>query len=394
MGTSNYITCTQCNRKIINYSGQFCRNQFLSTSQSSGNNKLDKFIKETQKKSKYCDDFIEWIPRSILENIKYLADGGNSKVFFGTWNLSLNMSLTSSSNIASVSPRNIALASSSNIALKAIRDSNSVNDLILNEFKIHHKCRNPRVIPFYGITKSPEGNDYAMVVKHAEHGDLRNYIRKFFSKLTWTNRAKILIEISKALNSIHQKNLVHKDFHCKNILVDKDDKVFISDFGLCQPIDSETVSDKIQGVLPYIAPEVLRCKPYTKQSEVYSISMIMWELTSKKPPFSNYHHNAELALSVLDGLRPDIVKGTPDFYVNIMERCWNPEPSGRPDASLLPKLFEEMMESCKIVDNNKDYNLVSPHHSNSNSVISGSTQEYMTVAYDYTLREEREEYCR
>ncbi|CAG8489910.1 7481_t:CDS:2 [Rhizophagus irregularis] len=53
-----------------------------------------------------------------------------------------------------------------------------------------------------------------------------------------------------------------------------------------------------------------------------------------------------------------------------------------------------MMESCKIVDNNKDYNLVSPHHSNSNSVISGSTQEYMTVAYDYTLREEREEYCR
>ncbi|CAB4436015.1 unnamed protein product [Rhizophagus irregularis] len=178
--------------------------------------------------------------------------------------------MTSSSNIASVSPRNIALASSSNIALKAIRDSNNVNDLILNELKIHHKCRNPRVIPFYGITKSPEGNDYAM------------------------------------------------------------------------PIDSET----------------------------------------------------ELALSVLDGLRPDIVKGTPDFYVNIMERCWNPEPSGRPDASLLPKLFEEMMESCKIVDNNKDYNLVPPHHSNSNSVISGSTQDYLTVAYEYTLREEREEYCR
>ena len=34
-------------------------------------------------------------------------------------------------------------------------------------------------------------------------------------------------------------NLVHKDFHCKNILVDKDNKIFISDFGLCQPIDSD-----------------------------------------------------------------------------------------------------------------------------------------------------------
>ena len=78
-----------------------------------------------------------------------------------------------------------------------------------------------------------------MVVRHAENGDLRNYIRKFFPKLTWTDRAKILIELSKALNSLHQMNLVHKDFHCKNILVDRDDRVFISDFGLCQSVDLE-----------------------------------------------------------------------------------------------------------------------------------------------------------
>ena len=79
-----------------------------------------------------------------------------------------------------------------------------------------------------------------MVIRRAEHGDLRNYIRKSFSKLTWTDRAKILVELSKALNSLHQLNLLHKDFHCKNILVDKDNAIFISDFGLCQPTDSET----------------------------------------------------------------------------------------------------------------------------------------------------------
>ncbi len=69
------------------------------------------------------------------------------------------------------------------------------------------------------------------------------------------------------------------------------------------------VPNNIQGVLPYIAPEVLRCKPYTKQSEVYSISMIMWELTSNKPPFSNnHHHGVEFALAILDGLRPEIIE--------------------------------------------------------------------------------------
>ncbi|PKY42633.1 hypothetical protein RhiirA4_456465, partial [Rhizophagus irregularis] len=391
------IICIQCNQKLINDSIQFCRKQFLSSqineysetrsvqinevniaknSKTSGNSILDKFIKETQLNSKYCDDFIEWIPRSNLENIKFLTNGGNSNIYYGTWNL-LNMSL------ASMASNQL----SSKVALKAI--NNDSDNIILNELKIHHKCRNPRVIPFYGITKAPGGNEYAMVIRHAEHGDLRNYIRRFFPILTWTNRVKILIELSKALNSIHQMNLLHKDFHCKNILIDEGNRIFISDFGLCQPIDSEIVSNRIQGVLPYIAPEVLRCKPYTKQSEVYSLSMIMWELTSGKPPFSNKCHDVSLAFEVLDELkplRPEIVKGTPEFYANIMERCWSSDPLKRPDASLLPKLFEDML--CKVADDNIASSKVTCYSSlsksnfvNNNSVNTG----YDTRALDLGL---------
>ncbi|RGB38916.1 kinase-like domain-containing protein [Rhizophagus diaphanus] len=400
-------SCIQCNQKLINDSIQFCRKKFLSSqineysetrsvkinetnitkkkfidSKTSGNSKLDEFIKETQLNSKYCDDFIEWIPRSDLENIKYLTNGGNSKVYTGTWNLILNISL------ASIVSNQLSFK----VALKAINDSDNINDNILNELKIHHQCRNPRVVPFYGITKAPGGNEYAMVIRHAKHGDLRNYIRKIFPKSTWTYRAKILIELSKALNSIHQMNLVHKDFHCKNVLVDENDRIFISDFGLCQPIDSEIASDSIQGVLPYIAPEVLRCKPYTKQSEVYSLSMIMWELISDEPPFSNRQHDAGLALAVLDGLRPEDIKGTPDFYSNLMKQCWNFEPLKRPDASHLPKLFEEMMEQCKMIDDDTISSKIAfcssstqPNYvtdSNENSI----QPEYETKAYEYTLK--------
>jgi hypothetical protein len=80
--------------------------------------------------------------------------------------------------------------------------------------------------------------------------------------------------------------------------------------------------------------------------------MIMWELTSNKPPFSNVHHDAGLALSILDETRPEIIEGTPDCYIKIMQQCWNSDPLKRPDASLLPKIFEEMMELCKMVDDN------------------------------------------
>ena len=104
---------------------------------------------------------------------------------------------------------------------------------------MHYNCRGPSVIPFYGVTKSSETGEYVMIIKCAKHGDLRNYIRRFFPKLTWTDKVKILIEISKALNSLHESNILHRDFHCKNILVDDQDKVYIVDFGLCVPIDSQ-----------------------------------------------------------------------------------------------------------------------------------------------------------
>jgi hypothetical protein len=78
--------------------------------------------------------------------------------------------------------------------------------------------------------------------------------------------------------------------------------------------------------------------------------MIMWELVSKKPPFSDYCHDIGLTFAVLDGQRPEVVKEMPRFYANIMKQCWNSDPLKRPDASRLPKIFEEMMNKCKLID--------------------------------------------
>ena len=78
----------------------------------------------------------------------------------------------------------------------------------------------------------------------------------------------------------------------------------------------------------------------------------MWELSSGKPPFSDHCHDLGLALSIIDGLRPEIVEGTPKFYSKIMEQCWNADPENRIQPSLLPKIFEEMLDLC-FIDNTK-----------------------------------------
>jgi len=151
---SQYIICKNCNHRVINYPNQLCRRQFLPSQRprvetrgiqinkqtspsrwTSGNSKLDEFIEETQQNSKFCDDFVEWIPNSNLENIKFLTGGGNSEVYHGIWNLLLNISLASKK-------------SSTNIVLKAIRDSD--ND-ILNEVKekMNYKFKDNKLIKIF-----------------------------------------------------------------------------------------------------------------------------------------------------------------------------------------------------------------------------------------------------
>ena len=84
-----------------------------------------------------------------------------------------------------------------------------------------------------------------------------------------------------------------------------------------------------------MAPEVLRGKPYTPATDIYSFAMIMWELTSRVPPFDDRPHDFHLSLSICKGERPEIIEGTPQCYIDLMKKCWDLDPLKRPKTSEL-----------------------------------------------------------
>ncbi|RGB43229.1 kinase-like domain-containing protein, partial [Rhizophagus diaphanus] len=142
-------------------------------------------------------------------------------------------------------------------------------------------------------------------------------------------RIKIAYDIILALSIIHSENAIHRDLHSGNILnLQLNQKWYISDFGFCGPADRPL--DSIFGNLPYIAPEVITGKGYTFASDIYSFAMLMWEISSGKPPFINYEHDRNLAVDIINGLRPKIVSGTPLKYANLMKKCWDAYPVRRP----------------------------------------------------------------
>jgi serine/threonine protein kinase len=188
-------------------------------------------------------------------------------------------------------------------------------------------------IKFYGITKDPETQEFMMILELADKGNLRNFLSTNYNKTLWKDKIKYLLWITNNLKHLHKLGYSHRDFHSGNML--KTDDFYISDFGLSGPSNKQKSEDKICGVLPYIAPEVLNKEPYTLSSDIYSFGVIMAELSSGKPPFYNRKHDISLALEICNGLRPEFGKGTLEIYKKLAYKCMNANSNQRPTAKEL-----------------------------------------------------------
>ena len=149
---------------------------------------------------------------------------------------------------------------------------------------------------------------------------------------SWYKDLRVLRDIINGLEKIHEKKMVHRDFHIGNILFNSGFYTYISDMGLCGEVGNIDPT-KIYGVMPYVSPEVLRGKPYTEAADIYSFGMIMYFLATGRQPFADRAHDQGLALSICNGIRPEISeKYAPKCYIDLMKRCWDPNPDNRPNA--------------------------------------------------------------
>jgi serine/threonine protein kinase len=116
--------------------------------------------------------------------------------------------------------------------------------------------------------------------------------------------------------------------------------IYISDMGLCGEV-SNIDGTKIYGVMPYVAPEVLKGNPYTQAADIYSFGMIMYFVATGKQPFANCAHDNILALKICNGIRPEINElEAPKCYIDLMKRCWDSNQDNGPNAIEIEELIE------------------------------------------------------
>ncbi|GES91077.1 kinase-like domain-containing protein [Rhizophagus clarus] len=235
---------------------------------------------------------LKWIPYDKFKNIEYLDKGGFSTIYKATYN-------------------------NKEIVLKCFSYLNNSDESLrefLNEWKIIYSPW--AVINIFGFTKNPNTLDYMLIMEYANEGNLRKCLTEV--TLTWKQKLFMLYKILASLNTIHGKNLIHYDFHDGNILCIKYQILsikyqnirdiygsYISDY-LGSYQSATSFLENIYGVIPFIAPEVLRGKPYTPASE-----------------------------------RPEINENTPQWYIDLMKECWDVDPLKRPSASKIIYIIEK-----------------------------------------------------
>ncbi|CAB4438149.1 unnamed protein product [Rhizophagus irregularis] len=333
--------CENCNQECLaTLYCEYCVRNYLQENfpnWTSGNDDIDNLIQECQMESLGPENIVEWISYSNLENIKYLTKGGFSEIYTADW-------IDGAYEEWDSEKKQLTRDENCNysIVLKKLENVESANQSWFEEAKSHLTISNKwaDVVRCYGLTQNPSNGNY-MLVMSKEDTDLRKYLQQNHNQLTWKKRINITFEIILALYYIHGEKAIHRDLHSGNILYSQfDDSWYISDLGFCGPADKSSTS--IYGNLPYIAPEVIVGRGYTFASDIYSIAMLMWEISFGQPPFMDYEDEHILVYNIIDGIRPKIVPGTPLEYKNLMKECWDADPLKRPDANALERKIHKI----------------------------------------------------
>ncbi|KAF0558407.1 kinase-like protein [Gigaspora margarita] len=194
--------------------------------------------------------------------------------------------------------------------------------------------------------------NFMLVLEFADSGNLRDYLKKKHAKdiyrISWTELIKIAKEITLGLTYLHSKSIIHRDLHSNNILINNG-RALISDFGISKQLNDTTASSSVMmGVPAYIDPQYLKNgHKLDMKSDIYSLGVLFWELTSGIPPFFNIPEMA-IILEILNNNREKIIDSTPLNYSNLYKKCWASEPKQRPTLNEISDELENLSSETTI----------------------------------------------
>ncbi|XP_077220917.1 serine/threonine-protein kinase STY46-like isoform X1 [Tasmannia lanceolata] len=232
---------------------------------------------------------------------------------------------------------------SQDVAIKVLKPERVNVDMqreFAQEVYIMRKVRHKNVVQFIGACTMPPS--LCIVTEYMSGGSVYDFLRKQKGVFKPPSLLKVAIDVSKGMNYLHQNNIIHRDLKAANLLMDENEVVKVADFGVARVQAQSGVMTAETGTYRWMAPEVIEHKPYDHKADVFSFGIMLWELLTGKLPYE-YLTPLQAAVGVVQkGLRPTIPKHTHPKLAELLEKCWQQDPTLRPD-------FSEIIEILKLI---------------------------------------------
>ncbi|KFH72482.1 serine/threonine protein kinase [Podila verticillata NRRL 6337] len=225
------------------------------------------------------------------------------------------------------------------------------------------KCR--QIIQLYGYLPNailPTGQVPALLLQQPSYGSLRQFLDHHFSSIQWPERYKLALDMAQGLKYLSTQH-VPCNMHSGNVLIDGEGVAILTGFGNPKAMVATapthmTSQPSSSALLVYMAPEKISgTGGYSPDWEIFSLGILLWELSSGRMPFDEIITRAEsgprlvknmeqLSTAIVKGLREEPIPGTPEIYEQLFKMCWDADGESRPPIEVV----EETLQMLVVVE--------------------------------------------
>lgn len=229
---------------------------------------------------------------------------------------------------------------------------------ICRELAILQALEHPNLTMMYGVVAT---HPVQIVMEYCAGGNVFDLLYNTPEEsltITWSQKLKLGSDVSEAMAYLHSADppIIHRDLKSLNLLLSTPVRrsgdpilVKLSDFGMAR-LSKEDNMTRGRGTANWMSPEILSETKYDCKVDVYSFSMVMYEVICQEIPFEEIQDPAAIRDLILQGSRPDlslIPPECPSRLTDLVRRCWDPYPSNRPAFEEIRHCLSEMLDKDK-----------------------------------------------
>ena len=245
------------------------------------------------------------------------------------------------------------------VAIKVLKQEFSENANFVSKFRIEAQAAaglmHPNIVNVYDVGE--ENGIYYIVMELVEGITLKKYIEKK-ARLSYKEAVSIAIQVSMGIEAAHNNHIIHRDIKPQNIIISKDGKVKVTDFGIAKAATSNTITSNVMGSVHYTSPEQARGGYSDEKSDIYSLGITMFEMLTGRVPF-NGETTVAIAIKHIQEEMPspkEFVPEIPSSVASIVLKCCQKSPDRRYQnmAELIADLKQSLINPEEDFVVNKD----------------------------------------